>query len=66
MATGLNAMTSAGASDGFNAPDAAGDCRRELRFCTTSSGGDSAQKWAEKSGDFYTSFPLKNVAKSTY
>jgi hypothetical protein len=27
---------------------------------------DSAEKWGEKSGDFYTSSPLKNHAESTY
>jgi hypothetical protein len=33
MTTGLNAMASAGASNGFNAPNTARDRRPELPFC---------------------------------
>jgi len=35
-------MASAGASNGFNAPNPAGDRRPELRFCRAWAGGDSA------------------------
>jgi hypothetical protein len=35
-------------------------------FTTRGRSADSAEKWGEKSGDFYTPSPLKNYAESTY
>jgi len=66
MTNGLNAMAPAGASDGFNGPGVARGWRPWERFRNDRRTGESAQKWDEKSGDFYAPSSLKNVGKSTY
>jgi len=35
-------------------------------FTTCGRSADSVEKWGEKSGDFYASSSLKNLAESTY
>src|SRR5262249_24532452 len=66
MTNGLNGMTLAGASDGFQRIRHSRRSSSRAPFLHALTTGESARKCDEKSGDFHTPYPLKNVAKSTY